>query len=130
MSRFAHSTKIAAVALAGVALASALPTPSQARDHNNGAAVAAGVVGGLIVGGLVAGAASNAYGGGYGGGYYAPPPPPPRAYAPGPAYAYGPGPGYGGGYGYRPYRPRCWTETRTFYNNWGRAYYRDVEVCR
>ncbi|MDR6952752.1 putative membrane protein [Ancylobacter sp. 3268] len=126
MSRFAHSTKIAAVALAGVALASALPTPSQARDHrNNGAAVAAGVVGGLIVGGLVAGAASNAYGGGYGGGYYAPPPPPPRAYG-GPTYAYG----SGYGYGYRPHRPRCWVETQTFYNRWGRPYYRDVEVCR
>ncbi|GLK84958.1 hypothetical protein [Ancylobacter defluvii] len=124
MSRFAHSTKIAAVALAGVALASVLPTPSQARDHrNNGAAVAAGVVGGLIVGGLVAGAASNAYGGGYGGGYYAPPPPPRRAYG-GPAYAYGPG------YGYRPHRPRCWVETQTFYNRWGRPYGRDVEVCR
>ena len=125
MSRFAHTTKIAAVALAGVTLVSVLPTPSEARNNTAGA-VAAGVVGGLIVGGLAASAANN---------YYAPPPPQP-AYGPrpgyGPAYAYGPGysQGYGQGYGYRRHRPHCWMQTQTFYNRWGRPYYQDVEVCR
>lgn len=132
MSRFAHSTKIAALALAGVALVTALPTASQAKT--NGAAVAAGVMGGLLLGGLLASQA-QASPAGYND-YYAPPPPPPPAYpayrpapAYGPAYSdgYGPPPAY---YQPRPRRPRCWTETQTNYNRWGQPYYQDVQVCR
>ncbi|QIB35067.1 hypothetical protein [Ancylobacter pratisalsi] len=126
MFHFAKPAKIAALALAAVALATSLPTPSQA-GNNTGAAIAAGVVGGLVVGGLAAAAANN--------NYYAPPPPPP-AYGPGygrggygPGYVPAAGPGYYGPvYNYR--RPRCLTQTQTFYNRWGRPYYRDVEVCR
>lgn len=123
MFHFLKPAKIAALALAGVALATAMPTPSQARN-NTGAAVAAGVVGGLVVGGLVAAAANNnnygpppAYGPGYG-----------RGPGYGPGYVPARGPGYGPGYHHR--RPRCWMQTQTFYNRWGRPYYRDVEVCR
>ena len=104
MTRIAKRTKIVALALAGLTLAT-LPASAGGgwggggwrggggggyygyRRNNNGAAVAAGVVGGLVLGGIAAQAYNNN-------------------------------------------RPRCWTETQTRYNRYGRPYYRNVEVCR
>lgn len=103
MMRFAKSTKLAALALAGATiLASAGTADAGWRRHgwggpgwgpgyyygpryrNNGAAVAAGIIGGLAVGAIAA-----------------------QAYN----------------------QPRCWYEPQTFYNSWGQAYYRNVRVC-
>lgn len=121
MIRFAKPATIATFALAGVMLAS-LPSTSQARN-NDGAAIAAGIVGGLVIGGLAAAAVSDGYG------------PSPAAPYYGPRYVPAHGPGYYDGYGprrgdYRRHRPRCWVETQTYYNRWGRLRHRDVEVCR
>lgn len=112
MIRFTKTTRLAALALAGATLLTAVPASAHGwnrpgwggpgwgapgwgpryyygpRHNNNGAAVAAGIIGGLAVGALAANAANNYY------------------------------------------RPRCWTETQTVYNRWGQPYYRDVEVCR
>lgn len=105
MIRFTKTSKLAALALAGATVLTALPASAHGRGpgwrgpgwgpgyyygprRNNGAAVAAGIIGGLAVGAIAAGAANNYY------------------------------------------RPRCWMQTQTFYNGWGQPYYRDVEVCR
>ncbi|GLK74235.1 hypothetical protein KHC23_02310 [Ancylobacter dichloromethanicus] len=108
MIRFTKTSKLAALALAGATLLTAVPAAADGwrgpgwrgpgwggpgyyygpRRHNNGAAVAAGIIGGLAVGAIAAGAANNYY------------------------------------------RPSCWMETRTLYNSWGQPYYRDVRVCR
>jgi hypothetical protein len=87
-----------AVTLAG-ALALAAATPSQARWHGGGAAIAGGFVAGALVGAAVA---NNGY---YGPGYYGP-----GYYAPGPyydSYAYAPGPVYAA----PPTYGRCWHST-------------------
>jgi hypothetical protein len=95
-----------AVTLAG-ALALAAATPSQARWHGRGAAIAGGFVAGALVGAAVA---NNGY---YGPGYYYAPE---YDYAPG--YAYAPGP-YEDSYAYEP--------APTYYS--GRTYYRSNPGC-
>lgn len=105
MMRFAKSTKLAALALAGATILASAGTADagwRGRGHgwggpgwgpgyyyapryrNNGAAVAAGIIGGLAVGAIAA-----------------------QAYN----------------------QPRCWYQPQTFYNSWDQPYYRNVRVC-
>jgi hypothetical protein len=90
-----------ALTLAG-AMALAAATPSQARWHGGGAAIAGGFVAGALVGAAVAN--NGYYRPGYG--YYGP------GYAHGPGYAYSPA--YDDSYAYEP--------APTYYS--GRTYYR------
>lgn len=127
MFRFAKSTKLAALALAGLTLASTVPASADGWYGGPGPRYGWGGPG-------------PHYGWGRPG--WGRP-----GWGPGPGYYYGPRNNGGavaagvigglvvGGLAaaaannyYN--RPACWTETQTFYNNWGQPYYRDVQVCR
>jgi hypothetical protein len=118
---------LAAITLAGGAIASAAPASAQQgfsrgwggygygyrhrayRPHYGGGAVAAGLIGGLALGAL---AARPAYGYGYGYGAYAP---------------------AGYGYGYAPvaygYGGECFVERRRSIDPWGRVVVRKIRTC-
>ncbi|MDQ0512762.1 hypothetical protein [Ancylobacter amanitiformis] len=122
--RFATTTKLAALALAGLTLASTVPAAAGGWDGGPGPRHGWGGPG-----------PRHGWGGGGPG------------WGRGPGYYYGPRNNGGavaagiigglvvGGIAaaaannyYN--QPRCWTETQTVYDNWGRPFYRDVRMCR